>query len=575
MTQRVLNILHFNDVYNVEEQKTEPRAGAARFRTALKNHGAGDDSIVLFSGDALSPSSLSTVTHGRHMPVVLNDLLITCAVIGNHDLDFGLDLFCECMEMCKFPWLNSNVFDQDTNELLANTPAYHIVEKDGLTIGIIGLVEKEWVATLSCMDTSDVYVEDVCECGRRMARMLKQTGEDGRKPCDLVIALTHMRWPNDRKLGATVPEIDMVLGGHDHEYGLEWLDDNSDSGAHRNHTRPILKSGTDFRTFSHIKLTYDVNVKQIIKVNIEEVVVDSRWDPDDELTKYISTLTHKLEKRLDVSIGRVEVPLDARFCAIRTRETNVGNFLTDIILTGVHADLAIINSGTLRADKIFPPGDFTIRDLLNLLPMLDSLVVLQVTGKQIVEALENGVSQYPKQEGRFPLVSGVRFTFDAHQPPGNRVVLSSILIQGEQIDLDRNYRICVKHYLATGRDGYTVFADSPVLINDDDGPIFSTLVQNYFRAIQVLRGFERCRTRHRQSIVAIAQRHRLLEKAEGESRLPVLGEDSTDNYWRKARRILIEEHELRSANVIAPKVDGRITILNADENLESKHFSLS
>lgn len=113
--------------------------------------------------------------------------------------------------------------------------------------------------------------------------------------------------------------------------------------------------------------------------------------------------------------------LDGRFETVRTMESNLGNFVTDIMVATLNADFALVNSGTLRSDRIHHAGPFTRRDMMTILPMMDSLVVLQVSGSQIIEALENGVSQYPKLEGRFPQVSGIRFAFDPSKPSGKRV----------------------------------------------------------------------------------------------------------------------------------------------------------
>lgn len=83
----------------------------------------------------------------------------------------------------------------------------------------------------------------------------------------------------------------------------------------------------------------------------------------------------------------------------------MGNLVADIVRSGLQTDVCIINSGTLRADTMFEAGQFTLRDLVSLLPMADDLAVLELCGAHIVEALENGVSLHPKLEGRFPLVS--------------------------------------------------------------------------------------------------------------------------------------------------------------------------
>lgn len=118
------------------------------------------------------------------------------------------------------------------------------------------------------------------------------------------------------------------------------------------------------------------------------------------MANYVNGLTEKLDRKLDLVIGSVDTALDARFSTVRLQETNVGNLICDIILTGVNADVAILNSGTLRADRIIPPGEFRLRELTNLLPLLDPLVVIQANGAQILAALENGVSQYPRLEGQ-------------------------------------------------------------------------------------------------------------------------------------------------------------------------------
>jgi len=96
--------------------------------------------------------------------------------------------------------------------------------------------------------------------------------------------------------------------------------------------------------------------------------------------------------------------LDGRFKIIRTQESNLGNFITDIMLRSTEADFAMINAGMLRSDRIHPLGEFKMRDVMEILPFVDSVVVVTVTGNQILAALENGVSKYPAYDGCFPQV---------------------------------------------------------------------------------------------------------------------------------------------------------------------------
>lgn len=378
-----LTILHFNDVYNIEESKQLQLGGAARFATALHEHRNKDseNTLVLFSGDALSPSVLSMTSQGKHMIEVLNQFHIDCSVIGNHEFDFGIENTMECIEKSNFPWLNGNCFDELTKRPLCDLPQIMTIQKQ-IKIGLLGLVEPEWVDTLSMVDPDEVYVKDFCTTGRRLANQLRND-----LGCDLVIALTHMRWENDIILASKVPEIDIVLGGHDHDHGLREVK------AVNGETRWVIKSDTEFRYLGKIVLTVDANGAGCTNVECDFLRIDHSWQPDPKMEALVAKENAKFAKGLERVLGRIEVPLDGRFDMIRTQETNLGNFVTDVMLTAVEADCALLNSGSLRIDSIIPAGDFTLLQLNLIFPMLQSIVVVDVTGRDIIELLENGVSQ--------------------------------------------------------------------------------------------------------------------------------------------------------------------------------------
>jgi 5'-nucleotidase len=95
-----------------------------------------------------------------------------------------------------------------------------------------------------------------------------------------------------------------------------------------------------------------------------------------------------MEKKLDVVIGKINTELDGRFSAVRTRETNLGNFICDTILEAVHADCAILNSGTFRSDTLHPKGEFKMKDLKAILPFVDTIVAIKCTGKLFPKLLK-------------------------------------------------------------------------------------------------------------------------------------------------------------------------------------------
>ena len=115
--QRRIVILHFNDVYNIEPSTREPFGGAARMATRIKAcREAGDNPLIIFSGDAFNPSLLSTITLGSHMPPILNAFGVNVAAIGNHDFDFGVQQLVRLTSQCQFPWLMANVLDRETSK---------------------------------------------------------------------------------------------------------------------------------------------------------------------------------------------------------------------------------------------------------------------------------------------------------------------------------------------------------------------------------------------------------------------------------------------------------------------------
>ncbi|XP_029639791.1 5'-nucleotidase isoform X1 [Octopus sinensis] len=548
-----VTIIHFNDVYNIEPRSDEPKGGAARFANYVQT--CKDlNPIVLFSGDIFNPSLLSVFTQGEQMIPILKACKVQCSVFGNHDFGicilicndeltrlgkyehFGVDRLLELSEKSMIPWLMSNVTDNITEKPLANGALSYMLEWNGKKIGLIGLVEKEWIATLGTLDPEDVTFQDFVAVGSKIGKELKDDG------ADIVIALTHMRWPNDERLAEEAEHIDLILGGHDHDYGLKEVNG-----------RYILKSGTDFRNLSKITLKWPTPEPSSVIVDIERIDLDSSYPEDEDTKEVVNDYLKIVDTKLDEELGNISVPLDGRFSAVRTRETNLGNFITDIMLSATQADVALINSGTFRSDRIHPKGPFKLQDLMDILPMVDPLVVLKITGAKLVEALENSVSEYPKLEGRFGQVSGIIFGFDPSKPQGHRVESELIKVQGEYLELEKTYLLCTKAYLAHGKDGYDMFKDCEFMVNEDEGPVLSTAVRNHFESVQMIQGIKSCRSGHRQSLIGLVRKKSLINKKGDENK------KSKPRHLVRQESIHDVENELCN---LAPIVEGRIFMLD-------------
>src|SRR3989338_2421709 len=152
----------------------------------------------------------------------------------------------------------------------------------------------------------------------------------------------------------------------------------------------------------------------------------------------IESFEGEVAKKLEHEIGELGQDFNAKALQLRTQEMPISNFIADIARQAVDADCCIINSGTIRSDSIYPAGPLTLKNLLSILPFpTDTIVSIRVNGAQILAALENGFSQYPAAEGRFPILSGIRVVVDPSLTPSHRVV--SATVGGSPLDPTREY----------------------------------------------------------------------------------------------------------------------------------------
>ena len=468
----------------MEASSREPVGGIARFQT-LCNHYRDDPKyadqsglLTFFSGDAFNPSLESSVTKGKHMVGPLNDIGTNVACLGNHDLDFGVDQFQFLAKQCKFPWLCANVLDPALGEgaPLAGCKSTVMLESsNGIKIGVIGIVEREWLATINTLPPKIQYQS----ASATVAKLSPKLRQDG---AELVVVVSHQRQPNDEKLASKLHPgmIDIILGGHDHDYAHS-IDPNT--GIH------ILRSGTDFKQLSYVEARRKAGGKGWnFEITRRDVVSSIPQEPSSLET--VNKMTDSLRPKLEKPIGYTCVPLDARFTTVRTQESNLGNFICDLVRCHYEADCCMMAAGTIRGDQVYPPGVLRVKDMMNCFPFEDPCVVISCTGGQIVEALENGVYTYPALEGRFPQVSNIEFTFDPSKPPGQRC--SVVKIGKQPIQPNKIYKLATRDYMVRGKDDFTSLmlegkgGTAKSIVSDENGLLVSMILQQYFMSLKIL-----------------------------------------------------------------------------------------
>jgi 2',3'-cyclic-nucleotide 2'-phosphodiesterase (5'-nucleotidase family) len=252
-----------------------------------------------------------------------------------------------------------------------------------------------------------------------------------------------------------------------------------------------VESGSDAQYVAVVEVTFDVQEKdgkRSVKWRPNFRFVDTASvTPDPDVAAKVAEYQKELDKELDVEIGKTAVELDSRKASVRGMETMMGNLVADGMREAVGADIGITNGGGIRGDKVYAPGSsLTRKDILTELPFGNKTLLLELTGKQISEALENGVSQIEKGAGRFPQVSGLTFTVDKTKAPGERV--SDVMVNGKPIDAAAIYKVATNDFMARGGDGYTAFAGGKSLIDNLEAKLMANDVMVYIRKVGEVKG---------------------------------------------------------------------------------------
>lgn len=444
-----VTLLQVNDVYQFAPVDRGATGGLARLATLRKQVlKESPNTLFLFAGDTISPSVESNTYKGAQMIDAWNAVGVDFAVFGNHEFDFGPDVLMQRMKESHFTWLGANVVDVKTGKTFADTPPFVIREFQGVKLGLFGLTLPETKNT--SRPGADVEFKDSCETARKTVAEMKAQG------ATVIVALTHLSMAEDKALAHCVEGIDLIIGGHEHTL-LQSLSERT----------PIFKMTADAREMGRIELNINSASGKLQSMDWQIIPVNSQVTEDAEFAKVMSKYD-ALMKELAVPVGRTSVALNAKSKQSRTQETNVGDFIADAFRRATGADVALVNGGSIRADDIIPAGDLTEREVLSMLPFADPIVKLEVTGEVLRKALENGVSQSAEQgePGRFPQVSGLRFSFDARRPAGSRV--TSVTVGGQPLDDKKTYTLATSSFVALqGGDGYEMLKSMPLIIKPD------------------------------------------------------------------------------------------------------------
>lgn len=467
-----LHVIHINDLHSRIEPinrfdstcSAEDNAdgkcfgGVARVKTMidqLRTELDGENVIVLDAGDQYQGSLMYTTYKGDVEAEMMEAIGFDVMAVGNHEFDDGDEGLLKLIENVSFPVVSGNLDVSQSNILAEKVQNHVVLDVGGEKIGIISALATDTVETSSPSDAV-IFQNEIDSLAADVATL---TDEGVTK----IIALNHVGLPMDLDIAAAVPGIDAVVGGHSHTY-LSASDPDRD-GAYPTFVSqkdgtlvPVVQAYAYSKYVGHLELTFDDD-GNVTYAEGDTILLDASVGEDPEIVARVAKLAGPIEEMKTQVVAETAEAIEGERDMCRAMECPMGNLVADAMLDRVKdqgIQIAIQNGGGLRAS--IDAGEVTMGEVLTVLPFQNTLSTFEVTGAQVLAALENGVSQVEEGAGRFPQVAGMSFTVDLNAEPGSRI--SDVMIGGAPIDPEATYGAVSNNYVRNGGDGYAMFRDA-------------------------------------------------------------------------------------------------------------------
>jgi 5'-nucleotidase len=459
--------LQMNDVYEIAPLEGGKFGGLARVSTLrqqlLKEN---PNTFTVLSGDFISPSAIATSDYngqkinGAQMVDVLNVMGLDFATFGNHEFDYKPEVLQNRLDESKFTWIVSNVktkhgdamwkFGKNTGNDFKGLPEYYILRIPGasgndIRIGIIGI----------CINANKqpyVVYEDYYSSAQRVYNIIKDS-------IDCLIAMTHLEVEQDRELAKQMPQISLIMGGHEHVNNLEKVGETI-----------ITKADANARTVYVNRLTFDIN-NRLNDVKSSLVSVDITVAEDAGTKAIVNQWVQRAYKGFEDKgfnpneiVTVLKEPLDGRDEYIRYQQTNLGKVIAKSMLSiCLGCSIAFFNSGSVRLDDELR-GEATQYDIIRTLPFGGKIIEVEMKGSLLTKMLETGA----KNQGSGGYLQFANVNYDS---------LNNLWLAGDvnklPIKPDGTYKAAVAAYLLTGLEQNMAFftKDNPeiIKITEPDG----------------------------------------------------------------------------------------------------------
>ena len=459
---------------------------------AVKENLSKDYNVLLVDdGDAIQGEPIGTMTTGEAIIDIMNVMGYDVAIPGNHEFDYGMERFLELAEKANFPYISCN-FNKE-GELVFEP--WIMKEIGGLKIAFVGVTTPYTLRSSTpryFMDNSGNYIYGFLqdETGEGVYNAVQESVDAARaEGADYVIVMGHIGnetecapWMYSDVI-SHVSGIDAWLDGHSHDTDQVIMQDKDGKDVVR------TACGTKLANIGALHITRDGKISSELYSWNSSVAAPKLLNIDNAAAEAVSVATDELNAKLAEVVANTTVDLiindpvaktdDGKAVRIiRRAETNLGDLCADAYLDqSGEADIAFVNGGGIRVP--INKGDITLNDILKVHPFGNSLTVIEVTGQQVLDALEWSVHALPGEFGGFDHVAGLTFEYDAtidspcvqdekgffdHVDETMERRVRNVLVAGEPIDPEAVYKLASHDYqLLNNGDGYTMYDGAKVL----------------------------------------------------------------------------------------------------------------
>jgi 2',3'-cyclic-nucleotide 2'-phosphodiesterase (5'-nucleotidase family) len=477
---KTVTLLFTNDVESAYDpipafwlDDLEMIGGIAEMTTLIQELRATEPNVFLFDSGDIFTGALAKLTDGKLAFELMITMGYDAMAIGNHEFEYGHEVLAWEKNRSPFPVLGANFFYKDTDHPFAQ--AHAIIERDGIRIGVIGIMGQDAV---SAIIPSFIAPLDV----RSPTEMVQKSVTELRDQVDLIVVLTHQGKTApmqtdaesdprlqrdidvDIELAGAVEGIDVLLAGHA-DAGTPEAVVNEKTGT------LIMQTYGQATHLGFLQLTLDGETGEIIGHDGKLIPVDSnRWEPDAAVAAKLQQYRAAYPELMQ-TVGETS----ARMNRLYIEESDVGNLFADAFVEASGADIGFVHSGSLRKD--LPGGEVRLVDLLDTYPFVDDVIIKEMTGDQIRRALEQSLTL---ERGLLQL-SGLNMTYDLLRPEMRRIV--SLEHNGNVVRAGDLFTVAAPGFLAEGGDLYDSFAESAAL--RDVGQVSDVMIE-YFRKHEVV-----------------------------------------------------------------------------------------